>query len=626
MDYPIQALGFNKVEIADRFWQQRQSVNRKVTIPINFKKCEETGRVDNFLKAAGKMEGPHTGLFFNDSDVYKVMEGACYTLSLHPDPDLEAYLDQLINIITEAQEPDGYLYTARTINPSAVRPHIEGPSRWSNLKVNHELYNVGHMYEAAAAHYLATGKQNFLRLALHNAELIDSVFGSNKHQDVPGHQEIELGLVKLYRITGEERYLKLAKFFLDGRGHHDTREQYDQFGVYGYSQDHLPVTEQNEAVGHSVRAVYMYAAMADVAALTGDQTYIKALDRIWENVVSKKIYLTAGIGARHQGESFGDNYDLPNASAYNETCAAIANIFWNQRMFLLHGEAKYHDIIERTLYNGFLSGVSLDGDSYFYVNPLEADGHYAFNRDGAKTRKPWFECSCCPPNIARLLASLSGYIYALKDDVLYVNQYISSSTEADLSGTKLALRQESQFPWQGDVSLSFKLDRPKAFKLALRIPCWAQGQPLPSDLYHYADQDVNDAKSEISLSLNGEALSFELDKGYALIERTWQTDDMLQLHIPMPIRHVLSHEAVQANRGKVAIERGPVVFCAEGIDHSGSALGLSLADTTELQPVFAMDLLAGVMTIQGDGLKLIPYYAWSHRDEGEMLVWLQRKS
>jgi uncharacterized protein len=415
MDYPIKNVALTEVDFKDNFWRRRLEINASVTIPANFKKCEETGRIDNFLKAAKKMEGPHTGLFFNDSDVYKVMEGAAYQLHRQPDAELDAYLDNLIQIIADAQEEDGYLYTARTIDPSAVNADREGLTRWSNLRINHELYNLGHMYEAAVAHYQATGKKDFLNIALKSADLVDSVFGEGKKHDVPGHQEIEMGLVKLYRVTGEERYLKLAKFFLDGRGHHNGRTEYRSVAdVYGYAQDHLPVTQQKEAVGHSVRAVYMYAGMADVAALTGNKDYIKALDALWKNVVSKKMYLTSGLGAKHHGESFGKNYELPNASAYNETCAAIAGIFWYQRMFLLHGDAKYIDVLERTLYNGFLSGISLSGNTYFYANPLASDGKWPFNVKVGATRSPWFECSCCPPNIARLLASLPGYVYATK--------------------------------------------------------------------------------------------------------------------------------------------------------------------------------------------------------------------
>jgi uncharacterized protein len=628
MDYSIKAVSFTDVHFTDTFWQKRLETNQKTTIPSNFKKCEDTGRVDNFLKAAKKMDGPHTGLFFNDSDIYKVMEGAAYLLDTQPTPELDAYLDKLIEIIGNAQEEDGYLYTARTINPNAVTPDKEGLTRWSHLKVNHELYNLGHMYEAAVAHYQATGKKNFLNIALKSADLIDSVFGKdtvlnkNKRRDVPGHQEVELGLVKLYRVTGEKRYLNLAKFFFDERGHQDNgREVYGWPDIVGYSQDHEPVTKQKEAVGHSVRAVYMYAGMADVAALTGDKDYLKALDALWENVVSKKMYLTGGLGARHHGESFGDNYELPNPSAYNETCAAIAGIFWYQRMFLLHGDAKYIDVLERTLYNGFLSGISLSGDKFFYANPLESDGKWPFNVKVGATRSPWFECSCCPPNIARLLASLPGYVYATRGETLYVNLFIADTCQAEVEGTKVSLQQEANYPWDGNIKITVNPERAKEFSLALRIPGWTQNQPVPSDLYRYLEPSYESP----TVSVNGGATNLERQQGYIYIKRIWQQGDTVELNLPMPIRRVLSHENVKDNAGRVAVERGPIVYCAEGIDNNGHALDLTLTDDVKLSAHQEKDFLGGVTVIKGGDLTLIPYYAWSHRGEGEMAVWLKRE-
>jgi DUF1680 family protein len=578
--------------------------------------------VDNFLKAAGKMDGPHTGLVFNDSDIFKVVEGAAYSLSLHPDPELEAYLDRLIGIVADAQEDDGYLYTARTVDPSGVEAEREGLSRWSNLRFNHELYNLGHMYEAAVAHYQATGKQNFLAIAIKSADLLCEVFGPDGKRDVPGHQEVELGLAKLFRVTGDERYLKLAKFFLDERGHYNGREENGLFGIPGYAQDHLPVVEQKEAVGHAVRAGYMYAAMADIAALTGDQDYSRALDAIWDNVVAKKLYLTGGIGARHHGESFGDDFELPNATAYTETCAAIANIYWNHRMFLLHGHGKYLDVLERTLYNGFLSGISLSGDTFFYPNPLESDGEYEFNSDGSATRNPWFECSCCPTNVVRFVPSLLGYVLAHRDDTLYVNLYVAGRGQVDLPGGRVYINQETNYPWDGAIKLTVEVEQEADFTLALRIPGWALGRPLPSDLYHYLDSSAQD----VSISVNGEAVAVDMDKGFAGIERRWRAGDVVELELPMPIRRVLSHEAVKENRGKVALERGPIVYCAEGIDNGGLALGLELPDALELASHHEPALLGGVTVIKGASLTLIPYYAWSHRGVGEMAVWLRRPS
>jgi len=413
-DYPIKPVAFNEVEITDSFWLPRLETNRKVTIPFAFKKCEETGRIDNFAKAAGLMEGDFEGKRYNDSDVFKIMEGAAYSLSLKRDTELEKYMDDLIDKVAESQEKDGYLYTNRTINPENPAPGA-GEKRWSNLGSSHELYNVGHMYEAAVAYYQATGKRAFLNVALKNADLITELFGPAGIKEFPGHQEIEIGLVKLFRVTGKKKYLDLAKFFLDVRGKKEYKKMFDEnsdFSIYNqdwYLQAHKPVIEQSEAIGHAVRATYMYSGMADVAAMTRDTAYIKAIDRIWDDVVSKKLYLTGGIGSRHEGEAFGDAYELPNKTAYNETCAAIGNVFWNFRLFLLHGEAKYLDVLERTLYNGLLSGISLSGDLFFYPNPLEADGKFKFNQ-GALSRKPWFDCACCPGNLVRFLPSLPGYI------------------------------------------------------------------------------------------------------------------------------------------------------------------------------------------------------------------------
>ena len=617
-DYLIQPVAFTEVSFQDAFWLPRIETNRSVTIPYNFQKCEDTGRVDNFLKAAKKLSGAHTGLVFNDSDIFKVIEGAAFSLSLHPDAELDAYLDKLIAIIADAQEDDGYIYTARTVNPAAVREDQEGLERWSNLSFNHELYNLGHMYEAAVAHYLATDKRSFLDIAIKSADLIDSVFGPDKLQDVPGHQEVELGLVKLYRVTGEERYLKLAKFFLDERGHLNGRDENQLFEIPGYAQDHQPVIEQEEAVGHSVRATYMYAAMADIAALTGDEAYIKALDAIWENVVAKKLYLNGGIGARHHGESFGDNYELPNLTAYTETCAAIANVYWNHRMFLLHGDSKYIDVLERSLYNCFLAGISLSGDHFFYTNPLESDLEFEFNRDGGFGRNPWFECSCCPTNIVRFFPALLGYVYAQKSDVVYVNLYVSSESSLNIAKKQIRLKQESNYPWDGHITLTITLEQELDFTLALRLPSWALGQPVPSDLYSY----YNELSEPIQLKVNGEGTNFEIEKGYALISRNWQSSDTVELDLPMPIHHVKSHDLVKDNALKLAIERGPLVYCAEGIDNNGHALSLTLSQKEPLSLEFEEDLLNGVNTIKGEKIKLIPYYAWAHRGDNEMVVWL----
>ena len=634
--YQLTPVPFTSVAFNDAFWLPRLETNRQATIPYNFKKCEETGRIDNFAKAGGLMEGEHKGIFYDDSDVFKVIEGASFSLSLHPDSALETYLDELIVKIAAAQEEDGYLYTIRTINPQQAGPG-PGPTRWSNLRVSHELYNVGHLYEAAVAHYRATGKRSLLEVALKNADLIDRVFGPDKKRDVPGHQEIEIGLVKLYQATGEEKYLRLAKFFLDERGHAHGRELYSNHGHPGYMQDHRPVIEQREAVGHAVRAGYMYCGMADVASLTGDDAYVKAIDRIWENVVFQKLYLTGGIGALHRGEAFGENYELPNDTAYAETCAAIANVMWNQRMFLLHGQAKYIDLLERVIYNGFLSGVSLSGDLFFYTNPLAFDGVYKFNRNSS-SRQPWFDCSCCPTNVARFIPSLPGYVYAQRDDRLYINLFIGSQGTVELAQNAIHLTQETDYPWQGRVKITVAPEQTRAFAIHLRIPGWARHQPVPSDLYRY----LSESRDPVALRVNGQTVALDLDQGYARIRRAWQPGDVIELELPMPVRRVLSHENIAANLGRVALERGPIVYCAEGIDNGTRVSQLFLPDEAPLEAEHRPHTLNGVTILRGQAVGLyrrqasggieyrkqpftaIPYYAWAHRGVGEMAVWLPR--
>jgi len=621
-DYPFTPVPFTSVTFEDDFWAPRLETNRQVTLPFNFRKCEETGRIDNFAKAAGQMPGQHEGIFYNDSDVFKVVEGAAYTLALAPDPELDRYLDEMIAIFAAAQEADGYLYTARSIDPGAVQADREGPTRWSNLRVNHELYNVGHLYEAAAAHFQATGKRTLLDVALKNADLIDSVFGPGKRQAVPGHQEIEIGLAKLYRVTGDERYLRLAKFFLDERGHAHGRELYANHDNPGYMQDHLPVVEQSEAVGHAVRAGYMYTGMADVAALTGDSSYIAAIDRLWENVVGRKLYLTGGIGARHKGEAFGDDYELPNAEAYAETCAAIANVLWNQRMFLLHGDARYIDVLELSLYNGFLAGVSLSGDEFFYTNPLAADGKWAFNR-GSTGRQPWFDCSCCPTNDVRFIPSLPGYLYATDSGSLYVNLFVAGEGHVELDGLSVHLRQETAHPWEGRIRLHVDPAQPAEFALHLRIPGWARNRPAPGGLYRFLEA----SRAEPRLIVNGEPVAVQMGKGYARLRRTWQAGDVVDLVLPMPVRRVLCHDAVEGNRGRVALMRGPLVYCVEGVDNGGRVADLVLADDTALNAEHRAGLLNGVTVIRSEGahpITAIPYYAWAHRGAGEMEVWIKR--
>jgi DUF1680 family protein len=622
-DYQIHPVEFTKVQISDSFWSPRIHTAINVTIPYDFKKCEETGRIDNSSKAGGLMEGAHEGIFFDDSDVFKVVEGAAYALQIAPDPELEAYVDDLIDKFVAAQEDDGYLYTARTIDPANVPdPKNSGAERWANLEVGHELYNVGHMYEAAVAYYQATGKRPLLDVAIKNADLIDAVFGEDKKRDVPGHQEIETGLVRLYRVTGDEKYLKLAKFFLDERGQANGRD------IYGpYCQDHLPVTQQAEAVGHAVRAAYMYAGMADVATLTGDEDYVSAINTIWDNVVSKKLALTGGIGARHDGEAFGDDYELPNLTAYNETCAAQANILWNHRLFLLTGDAKYIDIFERTLYNGFLAGVGMDGESFFYVNPLSCDGQYQFNRFSHLTRQPWYDCSCCPTNVVRLLPSLSGYIYAVQGDTFYVNLYMTNSAAIDVNKTAVKISQETSYPWNGNIKLKIETSSQSKFALRLRVPGWALNQPVPSQLYSYIDEPDEDG---ITIKINGEPVEHVIANGFVVIDQAWDEVTDIEIDFPMKIRRVIADKRANDLTNKVALERGPIVYALEEIDNAIDVFDIALNDETQLAAEHHPTLLNGIEVITGmldtgDKVTAIPYYAWGHRDEGKMTVWMNHK-
>jgi uncharacterized protein len=627
-DYPITQVPFDKVRVDGAFWAQRLEVNRSVTLPHNFRECEETGRIDNFAIAGGLKQGKFVGIHFNDSDVYKTIEAASYQLALHPDVQMEKYLDSLIAIIGAAQEPDGYLYTARELIRDDYQPP-GGKERWVGIKDgSHELYNVGHMYEAAVAYFKATGKRNFLNIALKNADLLCNTFGPGKRGEVPGHQEIEIGLVKLYRVTGEEKYLNLAGFYLNERGNARGHELMGE-----YCQDHKPVREQTTAVGHSVRAAYMYSGMADVAALTGDPSYVKALDKIWEDVVGSKLYVTGGLGASGGNEGFSSGYELPNLTAYCETCAAIANALWNDRMFLWHGDGKYFDVIERSIYNNVLSGIGMSGDRFFYPNRLEVLASGA-------GRSAWFECACCPPNDARFIPSIQGWIYAYDQKGIYINLFIGSETTVPLGAQKVSIKQMTGYPWDGNVQLTVQPDKPASFALNVRIPGWAQNRPVPSDLYRYLDH----SEKKPAISVNGKPVTYTVDNNYARIQRTWNVGDRVEMELPMDVRRVIAHPNVKADRGRVALERGPIVFCLEGVDNpEGRADNLVIPDDATFSTEFRRDLLGGVQVIKGTALPAkrtlagdvvigerqeftaIPYYAWAHRDRCEMTVWPARQ-
>lgn len=619
--YPITPVPFTSVKVTDHFWKQRLKANREVTIPLAFKKCEESGRYENFIKAAHPNDTIKVGgLPFDDTDVYKIIEGASYSMQTYPDKKLNHYMDSILMIVAAAQEPDGYLYTSRTMNPK--HPHNwAGSKRWEKVEnLSHEFYNLGHMLEGAIAHYQATGKKTFLDIAIRYADCVEREIGNtaDKEMRVPGHQIAEMALAKLYVLTQNEKYLNLAKSFLDNRGYTSRKD--------AYSQAHKPVIEQDEAVGHAVRAAYMYSGMADVAALTGDTSYIHAIDKIWNNVVAKKIYITGGIGARHNGEAFGDNYELPNMSAYCETCAAIGNVYWNYRMFLLHGDSRYYDVLERTLYNGLISGVSLDGGSFFYPNPLESAGQHQ--------RQSWFGCACCPSNIARFIPSLPGYIYAIKEKEVYINLFMSNTSDLKVDGKKLQIVQRTSYPLDGSIQIDILPQQQQQLILKIRIPGWVRNEVLPGNLYSYSDGKIVDYQ----VLLNGVPVDSRQEKGYLTIERIWKKGDNIKICFNMKPRIVKTLPEVKADCGRVAIEYGPLVYCAEWPDNDFKISSICLPTRPDIKVVNRPELLYGInqletkaqtfvqdekgfMQIKDVTLTLIPYYAWAHRGSGDMAVW-----
>lgn len=620
--YLIDPVPFTSVKVSDSFWGQRLKASREVTIPLAFSKCEETGRYRNFELAAHPSDTTKvTGYSFDDTDVYKTIEGASYLLQTYPDKQLAHYMDSVLDIVAAAQEPDGYLYTARTMNPK--HPHEwAGSKRWEKVEeLSHEFYNLGHMVEGAIAHYQATGSRKFLDIAIRYADCVCREIGDGEGQvvRVPGHQIAEMALAKLYLVTGDQKYLDQAKFFLDKRGYTSRKDE--------YSQAHKPVIEQDEAVGHAVRAAYMYAGMADVAALTGDTSYVHAIDRIWDNIVTKKLYITGGIGATNQGEAFGKNYELPNMSAYCETCAAIGNVYVNYRLFLLHGDAKYYDVLERTLYNGLISGVSLDGGGFFYPNPLESMGQHQ--------RQPWFGCACCPSNICRFIPSLPGYVYAVKDKQVYVNLFMGNEAELKVGGKKVILHQETRYPWDGHIAFTVDKNAAGTFAMKIRIPGWVRNQVVPSDLYTYSDGK----RPGYSVKVNGEEVNSTLEQGYFILERKWKKGDRIELQLDMEVRTVKANGKVEADRGRMAVERGPIVYCAEWPDNDFNVLSVLMNQHPQFEVVEKPDLLYGLNQIKTSAqtleydeqgrllakdqqLTLIPYYAWAHRGAGNMAVWL----
>lgn len=624
VDYPIRPVPFTSVKLTDDFWAPRIRKNAEVTIPIAFGYCESTGRVKNFEIAGGLDTGTFRTTYpFDDSDVFKIIEGASYSLQTFPDSRLEAYLDTLIWKIGLAQEDDGYLYTNRTIAEMHGGKGLHewaSPRRWElDSILSHELYNIGHLYEAAVAHYHATGKRTLLDIALKSADLVCRDFGHDRLKVYPGHQVIEMALAKLYRVTVEKKYLDLAKFFLDIRGPKGQE----------YNQAHILPINQTEAVGHAVRATYMYSGMADVAAQMNDRKYLGAITRIWEDLVYRKMYVTGGIGASGGNEGFAEPYFLPNMSAYCETCASIGNIFFNHRLFLFHGDAKYYDIIEKTLYNSMLSGVSLSADRFFYPNPLESNGQHQ--------RQAWFGCACCPSNVARFVPAIPGYVYAVSGKELYVNLYISNSVETEIKGTKVFVGQKSDFPWNGKTEITIKPEKDLKFTLKLRIPGWVLNEAIPGGLYRF----TGIPGEKVKLRINGVEVNPEMEGGYAVITRKWTKDDKVGIAIPMPVRLIMADEKVKEDKGKVAVQRGPFIYCAEWPDNNTGNVRSIVIDTgAVLSASYRNDLLNGIQVVTASGkqatrtlsgtidlsdagqVSLIPYAYWNNRGPGQMTVWL----
>ena len=616
----LRSLPLDAVRLADGFWEPRRRINREETLRSQYEHIEETGRLDNFRRVSGKVDAPFRGLYFNDSDVYKWLEAASWSLATDPDPDLERMVDAAITEVSDAQRPDGYLNTYFACE--------RADERWTDFDL-HEMYCAGHLLQAAVAHFRATGKGDLLDVAVRFADHICEVFGPEEHGKRPavdGHEEIEMALVELYRVTGDRRYLEQAGFFVDARGHGLLGEPYGHFDP-SYSQDHAPFREQHEVVGHAVRALYLYSGATDLYAETGEAGLLNALHKLWENMTTRRMYVSGGLGSRHEGEAFGEDYELPNGRAYAETCAAIASVMWNWRMLMISGDARYADLMEHTLYNAVLPGVSLDGRHYFYQNPLSDEGPHR--------RQPWFGCACCPPNVARLLASLPGYFYGVSDEAVWVHLYAAGSATVDLGDRSVRLMQRTHYPWDGDVEI--EVGSEGEFALMLRVPSWCE--------------------RGYAVDVNGEALDVPLSPGsYAEIRRTWRTGDTVRLTLPTPVRFVECHPRVTENAGRVALMRGPLLYCVEQTDTLGfDPCDLVVPAGSEPSVRFEPDLLGGVMALtfggevvspgpawknrlyrpvtthpdgQGAGaveVKAVPYYAWANREPGAMRVWLRSR-
>lgn len=620
----IKEVPFTDVHFTDDFWLPRMEINRTVSIPSAFHQCEINGRFDNFALAGGLIKGEHKGDFsFDDTDPYKIIEGASYSLAVKYDPKLDAYLDSVITLIAAAQEPDGYLTTCVT-NKCTRLSGWWGSSRWEKIN-SHELYNSGHLYEAAVAHYKATGKKTLLNVAIKNADLVCQVFGPNEGQKhVPsGHPIIEMALAKLYNVTDDEKYLKMARYFVD-----ETGRGTDGHKLSPYSQDHKPIIDQDEIVGHAVRAGYLFSGVTDVASLQHNKKLFDAVNRVWENMASKKLYLNGGIGSRPQGEGFGPNYELNNFNNYCETCASIANVYWNQRMFLATGDSKYIDVLERTLYNGLIAGVSLSGDKFFYDNPMGTPGGHA--------RQQWFGCACCPGNVTRFMASVPGYVYAIDKKDVYVNLFVGGNSKLKVGDTEVELVQKTQYPWNGDVEIDVTPNKNDKFTLLVRIPGWAKNKPVPSDLYAYVDG----SNPQVKVLVNGSETKKHTRAGYWVIEREWKKGDKVTLTMDMPVRRVEANPQVRYDKGLLAMERGPILYALESIDQKRDYIfDIVIPRDSKIESHFEKNLLNGVVVLEGNAFvvekdsasgkviekpltfKAIPYSTWNNRGIGQMVVW-----
>lgn len=633
-EHTIQKVSFQEVRITDNFWRPKIEVNRITGIRHALQQASQS--IEYFDMAAGKKKGEHKGNLASDSDVYKIIQGAAYALYHTPDKELEEKIDSIIDRIVAAQQADGYLFTYWIIN--------DPTQRWQNLERKHELYCAGHMFEAAVAYYQVTGKRKFLDAAIRFADHIDSIFGPQKRLAVPGHEEIELALYQLYKATGEKRYLDLCTFFVDERG--DPKRMVvekitppdkdpnantpNRWRPPSYMQDHLPVTQQFYAVGHAVRAGYLYSAMADLAIETKEPKYLPAMDSIWNDIVSKKIYITGGVGTRQfHDEGFGAAYLLPNDGAYCETCSSIALNFWNRRMNHLHADSKYADLVELTMYNSVISGISLSGDKTFYTNPLESNGN--------RMRYDWSNPPCCPTNMVRFLPEIGSVIYGKTNNAIYINQFIGSETKITLADKEIALTQKTDYPWDGKITIELNPESKASFALYIRIPGWAQGELLPGGLYHYLD-DATPPEKKLILKVNGEKIPEpELKMGYAVIDKKWEKGDIVELELPMTVRMIAANNRIEDDRGKVVLMRGPMVYCIEEMDNAQyfADAGNAYLLPAGLEAKKQNDLLNGVVTINGTvslsdsgkdiNISAIPYYAWSNREQGQMKVWLPAK-